>query len=126
MKRFIVCGGRDFNDREAVFNHLDRLHAKVGVAGIAHGGATGVDTFAGEWAKERGIPCEVFPVPDAEWKKRGPAAGPLRNAYMAAKYQPDGVVAFPGGTGTASMTSIAEFNGIKVWEPMGTVSRKRA
>lgn len=117
-KRFIVCGGRDYADREAVFAALDRLHAKVGIAGIAHGGATGADALAHEWAKARGVPCKVYPVPNAEWKKKGAAAGPLRNAYMAADFQPDGVVAFPGGRGTMSMTEIARFNGITVWEPV--------
>ncbi len=117
-KRFIVCGGRGYEDRDAVFNNLDRLHAKVVVDAIAHGGAKGADTLAGEWAKARGIPVTVYPVDKQEWLKKGPAAGPLRNAYMAAHFQPDGVVAFPGKTGTLSMISIAEFNGIKVWEPV--------
>lgn len=117
-KRFIVCGGREFNERDTVFEHMDRLHAKVGIVAIAHGGATGADSLAGDWAKARGIPCEVYAVPDKEWRKKGAAAGPLRNAYMAAHFQPDGVVAFPGGRGTLSMISIAEFNGITVWRLM--------
>jgi len=117
-KRFIVCGGRDFTDQAAVFDNLDRLHAKVGIAAIAHGGARGADTLAGEWAKARGVPCKVYAVPNEEWKKKGAAAGPLRNAYMAADFQPDGVVAFPGGRGTASMIAVAKFNGITVWEPV--------
>ena len=117
-KRFIVCGGRDYQDREAVFDNLDRLHAKVGIAAIAHGGATGADTLASMWAASRGVQCHVYAVPDKDWKKKGAAAGPLRNAYMAADFQPDGVVAFPGGRGTMSMTEIAKFNGITVWEPV--------
>lgn len=117
-KRFIVCGGRDYADRDAVFDNLDRLHAKVGIAGIAHGGCTGADALAHEWAKARGVPCKVYDVPNAEWKKKGAAAGPLRNAYMCADFEPDGVVAFPGGRGTASMMAVARFNNITVWEPV--------
>ena len=101
-----------------MFDNLDRLHAKTGIAAIAHVGAAGADALAHQWAKARGVPCKVYAVPNEEWKKKGAAAGPLRNAYMAADFQPDGVVAFPGGRGTMSMTEIAKFNGITVWEPV--------
>lgn len=118
-KRFIVCGGRKFNDAEAVEAALNRLHAKVGVDEIAEGGSAGADRFARKWAEARGIPVQTFP---ADWEKYGHGvgskAGPIRNAEMLAKFKPDGVVAFPGGRGTISMKAIARMAKVTVWEPI--------
>lgn len=116
-KRFIVCGGRNWKDRMAVYDVLDRLHAKVVIDEIAQGGANGVDRLARQWATDRGVACREY---RADWDRYGPRAGPLRNAEMAVDFQPDGVVAFPGGVGTLSMISIAEYEGIQVWEPLGS------
>ena len=118
-KRFIVCGGRKFDDAEAVHKALDRLHAKVGIDEIAEGGAPGADRHARKWAKARGIPVRTFP---ADWDKYGhhpgSKAGPIRNAEMLAQFKPDGVVAFPGGVGTISMMAIARMAKVMVWEPI--------
>jgi hypothetical protein len=35
---------------------------------------------------------------------------------MLDEWQPDGVIAFPGGRGTADMTRRAKESGLKVWE----------
>jgi hypothetical protein len=53
----------------------------------------------------------------AEWKKHGKRAGPLRNMRMLEEWKPDGVAAFPGGSGTADMIAQARNAGVKVWEP---------
>jgi hypothetical protein len=112
----IVCGGRDYKDRERVFAALDQMRAKhSGFLLIAHGGAPGADTLAGEWARERGIACEVFP---ADWEGRGPAAGPERNQRMI-DAGANGCVAFPGGRGTADCVRRCEATGIPVWRPFG-------
>jgi hypothetical protein len=95
MTRAIVCGGRHYKDRETLFAVLDEVAPNV----IAHGGATGADALAGEWAKERGISCTVYP---ANWSL-GRSAGPRRNEQMLREFMPDVVVAFPGGRGTADM-----------------------
>ena len=110
--RFIVCGSRHWTDREFVWRVLDKLHAKVGVTGIAEGSCRGVDRHARMWAKDRGVPVISFP---ADWSL-GAKAGPLRNQQMADEYRPDGVVAIGMGRGTDSMVRIAQSRGIKVWE----------
>lgn len=112
--RIIVCGGRDYQDREAVWAALDKLHLKRGVTCLVQGHATGADQLAREWAEARGIPCQSYP---ADWRRFGNSAGPLRNQLMA-DAGADGVCAFPGGTGTQDMTERARDAGIPVWEPM--------
>jgi hypothetical protein len=128
MKRFIVCGGRDYSDWIAVFCALDRIDERFatytgegderkrtpGIACIIQGGATGADALAKEWAELRGIPCETY---HADWKRYNDAAGPMRNERMAKEARANGLVAFPGRRGTADMKRRAEAYGIKVWEP---------
>lgn len=58
---------------------------------------------------------EVEPHP-ALWSVHGKAAGPRRNELMAARGA-DGLIAFPGGRGTAHMIRCARQAGIPVWEP---------
>ena len=114
MKRFIVCGGRDYDDWIAVYAALDRLDARVGIAAIIHGDSPGADTLGKHWAEERGKPSEAYP---AQWAMYGDAAGPRRNQQMLDEARPDGLVAFPGGRGTADMICRARAAGLKVWEP---------
>lgn len=68
------------------------------------GGARGADRNAEIWAEQRGYPVRVYP---ADWDKHGKKAGPIRNQEMLDKEDPDLVVAFPGGSGTANMISKA-------------------
>lgn len=112
--RILVCGGRDYDDRKALFRALDALLAEVPVELVIHGAARGADTLAGQWAIERNIPVMPFP---AKWKTFGNAAGPIRNQEMLDDGKPDGVVVFPGGTGTADMKRKAEKAGLRIWEP---------
>lgn len=112
--RLLVCGGRDYRDVGAVYSSLDRAHAKRPITLVIHGGATGADTLAGAWARQNELPYLAVP---AEWTKHGKRAGPIRNAAMLEQWQPDGVVAFPGGSGTADMIARARDAGVTVWEP---------
>lgn len=60
--RVLVCGGRDFADRDLVFQTLDAVARKYGTArlGIIHGACpTGADKFAEEWAKSRRLPISA-------------------------------------------------------------------
>jgi hypothetical protein len=114
--RLLVCGGRDFTDRDRVFVALDRIVAFHPVALLIQGGARGADKLAGEWAARQGIPVEEFP---AQWDLYGRAAGPIRNAQMLRESHPDVVVAFPGKGGTADMVKRATAAGVPVWRPYG-------
>jgi hypothetical protein len=112
--RLIVCGGRTFRDRQAVFAALDRLHAKRGISFLIQGAADGADYLAWQWAEARGVPCGSYA---ANWQGEGRAAGTLRNQRMIDEGAADGVVAFPGGRGTADLIARAKRAGLKVWEP---------
>jgi hypothetical protein len=114
--RIIVCGGRNFRDRRAVFDALDRLHAKRGIDFLIQGGAHGADYLAWQWANVRGVPCGSYP---ADWDTLGRKAGPIRNQQMIDEGCADGVIAFPGSKGTADMITRARRAGLTVWEPLG-------
>jgi hypothetical protein len=105
--KVLVCGGRDYSDRETAWRELDNLHNAAPFNGliIIQGGAPGADALAREWCADRKV---MFINETADWKKHGRAAGPIRNQLMLDKYRPDLVLAFPGGRGTADMTQRAE------------------
>jgi len=109
--RVLICGGRDYADRDALHEVLDRLHAERQFALVISGGAHGADAMAHDWAISRGIAAEVYM---AEWARFGRKAGPLRNLRMLQEGKPNLVVAFPGGRGTANMVGQANSAGIEV------------
>ncbi len=111
--KLIVCGGRDYTDRVAVFRALDEIHALTPISFIVHGAAKGADRLAAEWAEAHGIGVEGIA---ADWKRYRGGAGPKRNQDMA-DGGADLCVAFPGGKGTADMCRRAESAGIKVVRP---------
>lgn len=111
MVRVLVCGGRDYLDRERLFYELDRLRPTM--SGLISGGAPGADTLAWDWGWSRGIQCERFM---ADWKTHGKAAGPIRNQKMLDEGKPDIVLAFPGGRGTSDMITRAKRSGVRVVE----------
>ena len=111
--RLLVCGGRSYSDRQKLFAALDAIHAATPVTVLIHGGASGADTLAGEWAALRGILVQVF---EADWGSHGRAAGPIRNGAMLKEGRPDLVAGFPGGPGTKNMTSQARTAGVRVVE----------
>jgi len=99
--RVLVCGGRDFDNIDAVFEKLDEIHAIKSITCIIEGGAKGADYLASRWSAYRNIPDhERF---SADWALYGKAAGFIRNQKMIDKGRPDYFVAFPGGRGTADM-----------------------
>lgn len=112
--RIIVCGGRDYADRDHVFRVLDKIHTLRSICEIIQGECpAGADRFAREWALNRG---QTLTRCRAEWEKHGKRAGPLRNRHMLT-LKPDGVVAFPGGRGTQDMITAAQEAGVPVYRP---------
>jgi hypothetical protein len=116
--RVIVCGGRNYRDRETAFATLDRISSEMGgIIEVSHGGAAGADQLANEWCKERGVACRVFP---ADRKQYGKAAGPRRNQTMLDHcllvHGLDLVIAFPGGKGTNDMLRRASALHVSVWQ----------
>jgi len=110
--RVLVCGGVAFTDRDHLFAVLDEGMRVNGISLIISGMALGADTLAVEWAKERRVELAEFP---ADWKAHGRAGGPIRNRQMLVEGKPNIVVAFPGGRGTADMTSRAHKAGVDVF-----------
>lgn len=107
----LVCGGRDFQDRDALFAVLDRLHQQTGITKIVHGGAKGADTLGAIWGLLHGVFSAGYP---AQWDAYGKRAGFIRNQEMIDVEQIDLVVACPGGNGTADMVKRATKAGIKI------------
>lgn len=112
--KLLVCGPRDWNDRDIVWGNLD-MYLGRGIAEVIAGGAPGVDTFAVDWAEHRGI---GYTVHEADWKRYGTAAGPKRNLKMLSD-NPHGVLAFryvgqPVTRGTTDMVTKAVQFGISV------------
>ena len=125
MVRLLVTGGRDYGwwvegkseaDRLAEVTHIEStlalIHEKRGITVLIHGDAQGADTVADCWCRFREIAVLPFL---ANWKKFGNAAGPIRNKQMLDEGKPDGIVAFPGGNGTADMVARGEAAGLVVW-----------
>lgn len=104
----LVTGGRNYDERDVVFWALDTQQPTV----VIHGCASGADSLAAEWCKLHPNVAELkFP---ADWNKYGKAAGPIRNKQMLDVGQPDVVLAFPGGAGTANMMRQARERGVAV------------
>lgn len=82
---------------------------------IIHGGANGIDSMADSWACATRTKREVYPVTPEEWEKLGKSAGSIRNGFMLTK-EPNLVLAFPGGNGTADMVVRAEAAKVKVFK----------
>lgn len=106
-----MCGGRYYKDRRTLYRVLDALDPPATV--IIAGGATGADSMAVDWARERGVPNIVFA---ADWERYGKAAGPVRNAKMLLLGRPDRVIAFPGDRGTQNMIDRSRLAGVPVTE----------
>lgn len=110
--KVLVCGGRDFNDALTLGSWLGGIHKNNGpITLLIEGGARGADYMARRFAEWAGIPVKTFP---ADWDKQGRSAGPIRNRQMLVEGQPDLVVAFEGGRGTANMVEQAKAAGVRV------------
>lgn len=115
MTRVIVCGGREFNDRELCFSKLDQILSEYENPEIVSGHAKGADLLGEKYAKLHSLPLKVFP---AEWKKYGRGAGPVRNRQMLqyALEEKPLIIAFWNGVspGTKDMIRQAEDAGAEV------------
>lgn len=118
MNKFkvLVCGGRDYDDKQKVYSVLDALGgSSIGDRPnpswsprpdlvIIHGGANGADLLADSWATVNWVAVVEY---KADWNTHGKKAGYLRNKQMLEEGKPDLVIAFPGGRGTNMMVKLA-------------------
>ena len=91
MLKVVVTGSRDWTHRETIERELKDITRIHGSGVLAHGGAKGADTIAGEIAELLGWEVKVY---KADWHEYRNAAGPIRNRQMLADMRPDVVVAF--------------------------------
>ena len=121
--KVLVCGGRDFNDKELLNNILDNIAKEFSKLyspddnwlptdiTIISGVCKGADTLASNWAIHNYTQLEEYP---AQWNVYGRSAGFRRNTQMLVEGKPDLVLAFPGGRGTDMMCQIASDAGVEV------------
>lgn len=114
-RKVLVCGGRDYTDREKLYRILDVQRSRIGPDMLViNGGAPGADTLAREWAVDRKVDHLTL---YAKWEVYGRSAGPIRNRLMAKK-KPRLVLAFhtdiDKSKGTRDMIRVAEKLNIKV------------
>lgn len=120
LPKILVCGGRDFNNKDYLYNTLDNICEERGweyepdkygnflpAVEIISGMANGADKLAYNWAIINWCRVREFP---ADWNKYGKSAGPIRNEEMLIKGKPDLVIAFPtsNSKGTWHMVKIAK------------------
>jgi hypothetical protein len=86
LPHLIVCGGRDFADRELLVAKLDQFTRDLGPKIVVVTGAcpTGADKLAEDWASKKFHTVLRF---HAEWS-RGAKAGPERNQEMVDHVKP--------------------------------------
>ena len=121
--KILVTGGRTYSNKDYVYSCLDKFLKRFDVT-LIHGDATGLDSLADSWAKDRQQIIKPYP---AKWKDMTPPvkikhnsngpynvlAGFNRNELML-KENPDVCLAFLGGNGTQDMINRCKKNKIKV------------
>lgn len=120
MKKVLVCGARDWTDKDAIMRVLSGypkdtlvIHGDQGKVDKKTGQViSGADKLAGECAKELGMQVDPHP---ANWKL-GRGAGMIRNKEMIA-LKPDEVIGFhrdlSKSKGTKDMINLARKAGIR-------------
>jgi hypothetical protein len=110
--RVLVCGDRNWVDKDAVRRELEKFPKDTVVL---EGEARGADTLGRDVAEELGLTVEKYP---ADWNQYGKAAGPIRNKEMLQHGAPDLVLAFhcnlSTSRGTKHMVGIAKKAGVPV------------
>ena len=115
MKKIIVAGPRDFEDKDFINKVLDKYINMLYLSvfenvEIVVGGANGVDRIAKEYA----INCELMHIQfQAEWVTYGKYAGPKRNQQMA-EYADVLIAFYNGSKGTSNMIKQAMQHGLTI------------
>lgn len=114
--RVLVCGAREWEDSEFIYNYLYDLWRKHPDMEIVSGMCRGADSIAASFACDWGIRLFAFP---ADWKKYGKSAGAIRNRQMLREGNPTLVVAFhediDNSKGTKDMVELAYKEGLHVF-----------
>ena len=110
--KVLVCGGRDYADRQPLSDALSRLRVERGIAVLIAGGARGAERLprSGRRPAVSNASC----IMRIGQYRKGRRADP--KSAMLDDGRPTLVVAFPGGGGTADMVRRARAAGIEVVE----------
>jgi hypothetical protein len=80
VKRILITGSRKWVDQQIVHDAILTEIGPHAAAIVIHGGASGADSIAHEWAEYfDGVTTEIHL---ADWDTHGKAAGPIRNQEM--------------------------------------------
>lgn len=109
--RVLVCGGRSYENTDAIHQELIRFHWQNPIDVIIHGGVSGAGVAAEAWARRNRVDVVRYPP---NWECLGKRAERLRNDFMLADSCPDFVIVFPGGRDTADLAAKAMAAGIQV------------
>jgi hypothetical protein len=109
--RVLVCGGRHYDNVDAVQHQLIGFHWRIPITVIIHGGVSGAGAIAEAWARRNRVAVVRYPP---NWECLGKRAEKLRNDFMLADSRPDFVIAFPGGRNTADLVAKASAAGLPV------------
>lgn len=111
--KIAFTGGVEFNDHHAIWDRLDKVHAKHPGMVLLHGGSPkGAERIAARWADHRKVAQIVF-KPD--WARHAKAA-PFRRNDQILNVLPIGVIVFPGSGISANLADKAKKLGIPVWK----------
>ena len=121
MNTAIVCGGRDWSPSPRQAAEVERWLVlwlwRLDVSAVIHGDAPGADRWCAEVIWRRRPDVRVLEEP-AKWHVYGKPAGPIRNRGMIVRARGlgelVGVLALPGGSGTADMCTAARAAGVDV------------
>lgn len=108
--RIVIAGPRASDEDPALVAAAVAASPFAGrIETVIEGGAQGIDRAARYWARDAGIRVATV---NADWKRYGKAAGPRRNAAMAA--QADGAIVIWDGTvkGSGSFSMIRAANAV--------------
>lgn len=108
-----VTGGRDYIPSPEDYDWFDALTKSLGITLLLNGGARGVDRCIRAHCQRLGIKTKTY---EANWKKYGYSAGPVRNRQMLDDGKPRVLIAFPGGKGTNDCIKAANERRIKVYK----------
>src|ERR1700730_4509883 len=109
--RVLVCGGRSYENTDAIHQELIRFHWQNPIDVIIHGGVSGAGVAAEGLARRNRVDVVRYPP---NWECLGKRAERLRNDFMLADSCPDFVIVFPGGRDTADLVAKALAAGIQV------------
>jgi hypothetical protein len=98
-----IVGCRNYSEYSQFKDKMNEWvqNNNINITTIVSGGATGADSLAEKYANENGIPMIIH---NADWKKHGKAAGPMRNTLIVNEC--DMLIAFPSKNSKGTWNSV--------------------